>query len=412
MKIKSLEVEGFRSLKDFNVPEFEDTTVFYGENNAGKSNVLNILSSIFVRKSKLDNYKLTDKENFYEGVIDGFSNNFFNNRYDNPIDFKVIVSTEKGQLSFDTEISKLDDKDQHEITIAGKFNSVDGYPDLAEIVVNSISLDSKPIYQNNISAVTYFPGIAKPKTSPASLEAAFTKLMDPLNDCIYIIGSDRDMHDVAFETSADRTITAKNFKQFLHSLYLSTKEHHIFEEIDNVFASEPFNFGSISFAKDKNGLEIMIKKNNVRLPIKHIGSGVLQTLFILTSIIYQKKKIVCIEELEQNLSPKKQIQALKKIKQIIKESKGKLTSLDQIILSSHSSVYAKPKIGAIYVLEKEEDITVISKKITKDFNNELSKHLAASHPSFPAEEYLDSDAWTDDKFKEMVEFVEKEHDLK
>src|SRR5882762_2100705 len=100
------------------------------------------------------------------------------------------------------------------------------------------------------------------------------------------------MHNADFTIKNAKKISPQTFKNFLHELYLSTNKYWAFEEINNVFNSPPFNFGEISFASDKEQLEIMVKNGNIRLPIKHIGSSVLQTLYIIASIVNSSSRII------------------------------------------------------------------------------------------------------------------------
>jgi predicted ATP-dependent endonuclease of OLD family len=142
----------------------------------------------------------------------------------------------------------------------------------------------------------------------------------------------------------------------------------------------------------------MIKEKKIRLPIKHLGSGVLQILYIISAIIYNKSKIVCVEELEQNLSPKLQNLALRKLQSMLGNE------VDQIIMSSHSSVFAKPKLSdSIYLIEKEDSKTVIVEKIGNKFGNKSKGHFihsAVAPNTYSKEEYKD---YLDDYTKKMVE---------
>ena len=100
MKIEKLHINNFRSLVKFQVDDFATTTIFYGANNAGKSNILKALEYIFQRKVQYEKGNYTAPINFYEGVIKDFSYNFFNNDKNLIIDFSVAISIFKS----DTEI--------------------------------------------------------------------------------------------------------------------------------------------------------------------------------------------------------------------------------------------------------------------------------------------------------------------
>lgn len=393
MKISSLKVSNFRSLVDFEVSDFGDTTVFYGENNAGKSNILNFLHILFKKKSKYEQGQYSIQQNFYEGVIQNFANNFFNNDESKVITFEVGLSIELKELSIQDAIKKLFNKwpSTLKLIIKGSIKK-DSQLTHADIITESILLETAIIYELKDDRPQYFPKLIRRDSSNITeLNAAFTSLMDPINNCIYIVESGRDMHPTSFG-SAGSLVDPRQFKSFLHSLYLSENKHKIFEEVNRVFTSEPFNFGRITFAQVNNELEIMIHENSIRLPIKHYGSGVLQILFIITAIVCNKNKIVCIEELEENLSPKLQSLTMLKFKQLI----GQL--VHQIIVSSHSSVFANPKLNnKCYLIKRDKGVTRIEEKIEKKLKAASKEHFAAS--SFSPKTY------TDDEYEQLQKIV-------
>ena len=352
MKIISFYINNYRSLVDFKITDFDDTTIFYGENNAGKSNVLSALSIIFQRKKKRTS---EEKQNFYEGIIEGFSNNFFGNKT-NEIDFMVELEVNRDELDL-VELLQKEIKllNTNTFTIFGKIEKASR--DLADISTEQIMLNRKIIYKGG-KTFDYFPMIKKKSIEQGYLSESFSKLIYPLNDCITTISSYRDMHKARFTENIANDIEPSAFKNFMHSLYLSEENHSIFENINQVLRREPFNFGEISFSRENGLLELMIKENNTRLPIKHLGSGVLQTLYIIASIVYSKHKIICIEELEQNLSPRRQNFILRKLQSLINDEE--IGDLQQIILSSHSPVFSSNKLGLIYYLDKKDGKTIIS----------------------------------------------------
>ncbi len=93
MNIKKFHIENLWSLKNIKINEFDKTTILYGENNAGKSNILNALHLIFARKPKLvsGDSLLRKIENFYEGVVLNSQNTYFNNNTSADIKFMVEI---------------------------------------------------------------------------------------------------------------------------------------------------------------------------------------------------------------------------------------------------------------------------------------------------------------------------------
>ena len=376
MNISKFSIENYRSLKDLKIDGFATTTIFYGDNNAGKSNVLNAMQLIFSRKPKLTSEGLTDFENFYQGILRDSQNSYFNNNTSQPIKFSVDVELSKSELAIDEAIkllfktgNKFTFTFEGSITFIGQENH-----DYSEFKIETIKLGAVVIYLNTTD-ISFFPSLDKTQKKQGELERAFSHLIDIFNDCVHVVSSDRDMHETPMVSEENFKLDPKTFKKFLYSLYLSPRQFNLFEQINTVYSQAPFNFGTISFSNDNGKLEIMIQEKDFRLPIKHLGSGALQALYIITSIICSKSKIVCLEELEQNLSPKKQYETLIKIQAMITDPK---LSLNQLLISSHSSVYAKPKLGTIYFLEKLAGQTSINKKETTKICKKLQGHLADS----------------------------------
>jgi AAA15 family ATPase/GTPase len=399
MNIKKFRIENFRSLKKLNISDFGNTTIFYGDNNAGKSNVLSALHLIFSRKPKLVSGEgLSGLENFYEGVIVDSQNTFFNNDTKAPITFSIDIEVLKSELTIDTEIKSIfSTGSAFTFTFEGQMTFLgQGDADYSDFKIESIKKGTAIIYSNK-KDVSFFPGLDKGQKKQPQLSKAFTHLIDIFNDCVYVVSSDRDMHETPMEVDVAKHLSPKTFKKFLHSLYLSPKNFNLFEQINLVYSQSPFNFGTISFSKDRGNLEIMIKENDFRLPIKHLGSGASQALYIISSIVCSKSRIVAIEELEQNLSPRKQFEILRKIQAMIDDSR---LSLNQLIISSHSSVYAKPKLGTIYFIEKVDGKTNINTKETKKIGKKMQSHLATSQA-----------VWDEAAFEEIKRILKEEHDF-
>jgi len=366
MKITDLKINNYRSLIDFELKDISDTAILYGENNAGKSNVLNALYTIFKAKRKINpSGSFSSRENFYEGIVENFSNNFYNNIPTNIITFNIKVIIDKNELKINQTISTLFKETNNIVEIEGKIVPRATDIDQGEITVTSVVVNTKVIYLKNGTSgvVTYFPSLAESggATNTSELASAFTELMSVFNDCVYIIGSNRDMHIAQMANvpkKLPRNITNGDFKNILHGLYLNPKEHHKFEKIDELLSKPPFKFGHISFSAEGSAIDIMIKEDKIRFPIKHLGSGVLQSLYIITSVICCERKIVCIEELEQNLSPNRQKITLGKLRDIIGENDNPLS---QLFISSHSPYfYDKDLHCSLYFLKINEGKTQIA----------------------------------------------------
>jgi predicted ATP-dependent endonuclease of OLD family len=401
MKIRRLKVTNFRSLIDFEVNEFDSTTIFYGENNAGKSNILKILELIFKRKVLFAGDSFTSPINFYEGILLDFSNNFFNNDKDLKIKFIVEVETTKNSVHFYDVIKKLSDSlpDELIFSIEGEITSSQYGGEIAEIQTKRILINQTTIFSNGKDGIEFFPSIKQEEhITKGDLNRAFTGLIDFLNDCVYLISSERESQKTKFENELVPSFNPEDLKRSLYSLYLLEEKHCEFEEIDKIFSQEPFGFGNLSFSKHNGELEIMVKKDGIRLPLKHLGSGAEQILFIISSIICSRSKILGIEELEQNLSPKLQKLALFKIQSMIG------SKIDQILLSSHSSVFAKTQYSNnIYLIDRKELKTYIQDQLNKKYSKKIKEHFIDT--AFPHKTYTKKEL--DDNFEEIRRIAEE-----
>ena len=123
-----------------------------------------------------------------------------------------------------------------------------------------------------------------------------------------------------------------------------------------MFASTPFSFGDIGFSKEQDDIEIMVKEKNVRLPISRLGSGHQQILYIIASLVLNKKKMMGIEELEINLSPAAQKMVFEKLKRHIYEGSDLIS---QIIITSHSDYFKGRTDVRRYSVEHNSQETII-----------------------------------------------------
>lgn len=361
MIIKELYVNNFKSLVNFKLSDLDICNVIYGNNNAGKSNILEFLYLLFQRKRLLGEDGLTeDPRNFYEGIIEDFNHCFYNNEFKSNIDFSVKLQLTTGESNFDSKANdlglELNESGEQYIEIEGNISILEENPNLGNMEVSEIRYNGCSIYRFIEDSIRFFPD-AKLSHDQSTLRKSFELMIEPLNDCVYLIQRKRDVLQVDFKSDVMGDLSPDTFKKFLYNISLSLEDYHLFEEINSMFNDEPFSFGELSFSRINEFLEIMIKKDGIRLPINSMGSGVIQILFIISSIIKYRPKIICIEELEQNLSPTMQMETLTKLKSIIELS----DEFSQLIISSHSENFYSTKISdSIYLIQKREGQTYLA----------------------------------------------------
>lgn len=373
MQITKFYISNFRSLKDFTVNEFGKTTIFYGDNNVGKSSVLYALHTIFKRKKQY-NESLSnldqDPKNFYSGIIENFKYDF-NFECDSSIDFKVDFILNRVEIKInDRYLKKILSVQRlpidYKVKIEGSINRSMTNETYAEINLSKVTLNNKELYLQN-KKVEYFPSVNDTFFKGISKGKLFEEFIEVFNDAILLIPSSRDMLNISYDYKNIITldnVNSINFKQFLYQQYLNTDSNKFIVKINRLLSAHPFIFGNSSFAKIDDNIEIMVQNKDIRLPIKYLGTGVMQVLYILTLIMFTKSKIVCIEELEQNLSPPNQGYALQKLQSFL-ESDTDL-QFSQILFSTHSRVFYNKKLAdKIYLLTMKDQVTFIEDSFDK-----------------------------------------------
>ena len=139
--------------------------------------------------------------------------------------------------------------------------------------------------------------------------AYFEQLMNPLKaDSFLVVSADRYLTEESLPKQSETPIllNSKTFKGWLFDLSLSRPGYQTFEEVKEMFAADPFAIGEVGFSRIADEIEIMIKDQKIRLPIGRLGSGYQQILYIVANLVLAKQKMLGIEELEINLSPKLQ----------------------------------------------------------------------------------------------------------
>jgi len=359
MYISSFNISGYRSLKNVHIPKMLPVCIFHGLNNTGKSNILSAIETIFRRKLIVQDTTFTElievddvtkpekvtkqllrEGSFWQGRITGFRDNFYLNGKSD-ITFSVSVCLTDDELKFmDTVLRRLHKSlapGQHnkELTLTGRIKYIDD--DSAEMVLERVVFNKRyVVFEGDSGKKSFFP---KLKVLNAEDRLGyFDKLMNLLADSFALLPSDRYLtrERMANKPTVELPLTPKDFKKWLFKLSLSRSDYKAFEEIKTMFASDPFSFGDIGFSSEGDEIEVMVKENNVRLPISRLGSGNQQILYIIANLVLNKKKMMGIEELEINLSPTAQKIVFEKLKHHIYKGSDLIS---QIIITSHSDYF-------------------------------------------------------------------------
>ncbi len=347
MYIRSFKIENFRSLKVININRLNPITLFHGDNDVGKSNIIAALEIIF--KSKEHDETVSSPKGrmvsqrilgFWEGSISNFGDNFHLGSLDS-IKFSVTFRFETDDLNALTSKFKetatliRPGDNPNDISIKGKIERAE--QENASQSLEEVKLNNHEIYQ--LSA----DGGREYVTSLSALELStrygiFEELLSILNDAFIVVPAQRYLTTEVDLKGQTCLLEPNSFKNWLHNLEMDRRTNALFEEIKRLFQEPPFNFGEIGFARIGNNLEIMVNRPGLRLPIGRLGTGVQQILMLLAHIVYNRGKIVGIEELEVNLSEKSQNNMLKLLDELIRHRKS---TIRQVLLTTHSYEYGR-----------------------------------------------------------------------
>lgn len=347
MFVQEFAIDNFRSLKNVHIPRLNPITIFHGDNDVGKSNILAVLGVIFRAKEHTTEVISPDGARvekrilgFWRGTLEDFGDNFYRDTYE-PITFRVVIRFDPGELSelvrSASAISGILRKGNNpdDLAIRGKIvrtGSDTAEQELVEVRLNNkvsyeVSGEGNPVYLSSL-----------PEHSESERYSAFEQLMTLLNDSFAVVSSRRYLTTEEDRKGEKCPLDPGYFKNWLHNLEMDRRTYTLFEEIKRLFGESPFTFGEVSFAREAKNLEIMVDRAGLRLPIGRWGTGVQQILVLLANVFYNQGKMVGIEEMEINLSERSQNNFLGTLDELIKSGKS---AIRQVILSTHSYEYGR-----------------------------------------------------------------------
>jgi len=360
MRLTEITFNRFKSFGDTAqlVQGFRKMNMSYGNNNSGKSNCLKFLGLLFERKAVVDPGLIVENEivggrtflgSFYEGTIQNEPFIFHNNIRTNPIEFQChflighqeitesgFDKTEELFMEYPSELG-----DESVLVIKGNISNF-GDPFTSSVILLEVKLNGRELFLNDGTTKHHFrSGAATQSMYNDSL--IFQNFMNILNNQFYFLDTDRFfVKEVDGQSTAK--LTHRNFKNWLHNLSLDAVNRHKYENFINFIKQQPFSttafetkplrYFNPSYAKFGDEIQVLLECNRQKLPLDSFGTGIQQILAILALIFETSSKILLIEEVELNLSPKTQKLFFRILRNVI--SSGKL---DQMFFTTHSPYF-------------------------------------------------------------------------
>lgn len=368
--IKRLKVKNFRSLKDFEI-EFGKFNVLIGRNNAGKSNIIDVLS--FLNEGvKKDITEIFNKRGGYKEVVFGknrannieikaeFEDEFFKDKF--LFDYYLKLSETIYPIEERLEIQKNNSEKvifpkpethNHSFYWFGKtlrFPVVSEKSNIEEIKKEVEKIEQRVMeeYKMDINGALFYTLLRKIHTykiipyniKPQYPEVFVEEDIELDNDC-------KNLALFLLKLSEDR----KTFERIIELL------HGVIEEIEDI----------IPKVSGKN-VYLMLKDKNFDKPFysESISDGIISLLSYITIIeTADKHSIICFEEPENYIHAR----ALEFVVDLMKRSNA------QIIVTTHSlSFIDLCEPDDIIIVEKEKGETkarrIENKDKFKEFLNE------------------------------------------
>lgn len=333
MYLSKLRIKNFRAIEELEIPFKKGVTIIVGENNAGKTAVMDALRIVTMSSSDFDAYKVTE-DDFHEG-----------NTSDS-----IEVRAELTALSTDDEIRMFEAlvfKSENEVF--AQLNSESVYNEEAERVKTRMTggLENagnaiSDVYEH--MDVTYLKPLRDPaqalKNGRFSCPAKF--LISNL-DKAQRIAMEEMARRINEELIHDETI--QNAQELYNKVLKNIIGENNAQDIELLF-NDPNFTRLISDIKTKIGSREY-----------HLNGLGLNNVLVIALVIaaHQKKnagyQLLIIEEPEAHLHPLLQRLLLTYLKKIVREGLGNT----QVVISTHSPVFAsKAEIESICHISKDE----------------------------------------------------------
>jgi len=386
MKLESLKVDGFKSLVNTSLSSIANLNMLYGYNNSGKSNILKFIELIF-RAKKQNGDSSSELLNFWDGIVENASFVFNANTNNDTISFEFRFKVQKSEIQLVvstelyTEIVNTyfvgNNHDYIQVIIKGEIKKLNFYS--AQIKLINVKVNARNFYGvGEDSNPIYLGYVADDNPNELLLEYrfdVFQSVMSLFTDSVLLLDNDRYFGKEKTEFVKYGELSPRNFNRWLYSLSMNPETHSIYKELfvfiskfkvtlagnpelKECEANSPFIKNELSFSQSQDELFTMFESNGKRLPISNFGTGIQQIFYILAKIFSSNAKIILIEEIELNLSPKYQAEILKHLKELIAENK-----ISQVFFTTHSKYFNFRNDFSIYEVRINSDGETTSSKM-------------------------------------------------
>jgi predicted ATP-dependent endonuclease of OLD family len=344
MKVKTLGIQNFRSLKNVTLDDIGDLVVLIGANSSGKSNILEALSLFFGQFDPAPSRNL--------GAISDYI--WFDRDSSNPVSFNITLETTKAELLqiIPEQLATITKTD--EMNAVCILRQITGKPQAATLVTKEVFINDKPIIKDGQLALTIEEvAAAAPLQATELLSRVLQGLSQLLQQSFVMIYAARN-YVAPSPRIGDRTqIIPPNITGELAQIGQSLDRPQIarWGEIEEFTKKVALTIEDLRVIAG----QVTVRESgiNERFPIALVGGGHQE----LVTIMHQfgaGAKVFGIEEPEIHLHPELARRLFSSFKEISRDK--------QIFIATHSTVFMDhADLGNTWIVRREGRKTSVTR---------------------------------------------------
>ncbi|GAA7853070.1 ATP/GTP phosphatase [Helicobacter pylori] len=321
--IQSVRIKNFKNFKDTTIDGFTKLNIITGENNAGKSNLLEALYCLVGKSMHPCTNILEIYDNIRKEPLTTESQNsiFYNLNTRKPI---RITTTSDNNQTLDLQIELITNENQ-------KVRESQIIPTAEQTQIFSrlnftLKKNNEKIYDDhlNITKIPNFP----PIPNPSSYNRQF-KNFEP----------NQSQKLLPFESAAIITPSDVAYRQVRMTQDMSKicSNNQLEEELNKHLNQFDDNIQSISF-NTNNQLKLKMRNIQEKLPPSVFGDGLMKYLYIVSAFIAKNATTIYIDEVENGLHFSRMGLLLKNIIDFINNNKDRNL---QVFMTTHSQEFVE-----------------------------------------------------------------------
>lgn len=349
--ITELNIETYRGIKSLKLNNLAPINIITGDNNCGKTSVLEVLRSI-ENPSDFRLWRTLIRRNFNDirdglSYFEGFCDLFDIDQIDKSIKYDVKYKDKKYEVVMNAEVSEEELLEDEYLKLIGlshieRIGEKDGIPDyivntkkiLLDIIVNGIKMSENSVYEGQFRFKTDLKHI----------------------------DSNVNQEKIVYITPERHTTGGVYLNAVLNNSDMYEQMLAVLKEYDEDIISINYDNSSVDGTTSRGIYKILTKSHKKALPLNVYGDGMKKAVLLMSAAIAAKDGVLLIDEFETEIHTS----AMDRTFAWIIEMCIKLNV--QVFMTSHSKeaidklLKCSPQYTnmiAVYTLNKRENKTVV-----------------------------------------------------